>query len=224
MLSALLGKADSGTVQLLKDVTTNSAILVSAGVTLDLAGHVLDASTTYFNAYGDVVDSTQGDGLLKLHTGQHDLLENNPSLPIYDSAAGGYRLYTYEYNELYAYEVAGQNTVQFWFELRFENAEAWQLLANDATHGLSISSKYRFSEADGWTELLFNDAVIQKVAKLVVDNGHPQDEIGFYLNVTSIDLLGERTMSVMPKLYTATDVTCEAGVMPYSLSQAAENE
>ncbi|WP_297236149.1 hypothetical protein [uncultured Flavonifractor sp.] len=224
MLSALLGKADSGTVRLLKDVTTNSSILVPAGVTLDLAGHELDASTTYFNAYGDVVDSTEGEGLLKLQDGSYAVQENNPSLPIYDSTAGGYRLYTYEYNELYANEVAGQNTVQFWFELRFDNADAWKLLANGATHGLRISSKYRFSEADGWTELLFNDAVIQKVAKLVVEDGHTQDEIGFYLNVTSIDLLGERTMSVMPKLYTATDVTCEAGVMTYSLSQAAENE
>ena len=224
-LGAMLTKANSakaGTVALLQDVVASTYVHVSAGVTLDLAGHELKA--TDFNAFGDVVDSTEGEGLLKLQEGSYGIRENNPSLPIYDSTAGGYRLYTYQYKELYAYEVAGQNTVQFWFELRFDNTDAWKLLASGATHGLRISSKYRFSEADGWTELLFNDAVIQKVAKLVVNDGRTQDEIGFYLNVTSIDLLGERTMSVMPKLYTATDVTCEAGVMTYSLSQAAENE
>lgn len=224
MLSDLLNEADSGTVQLLKAVTATGNITVTTNVTLDLAGKTLDTTKKTFSAFGKVVDSAEGKGLLKLQEGSYTVREDNPSLPIYDSTAGGYRLYTYQYNELYANEVAGQNTVQFWFELRFDNTDAWKLLANGATHGLRISSKYRFSEADGWTELLFNDAVIQKVAKLVVDYGHTQDEIGFYLNVTSIDLLGERTMSVMPKLYTATDVTREAGVMTYSLSQAAENE
>lgn len=224
MLSDLLDEATSGTVQLLKAVTATGNITVTTNVTLDLAGKTLDTTEKTFSAFGKVVDSAEGKGLLKLQEGSYTVREDNPSLPIYDSTADGYRLYTYQYKELYAHEVAGQNTVQFWFELRFDNTDAWKLLANGATHGLRISSKYRFSEADGWTELLFNDGVIQKVAKLVVDNGHTQDEIGFYLNVTSIDLLGERTMSVMPKLYTATDVTCEAGVMTYSLSQAAENE
>src|SRR5699024_4411182 len=105
MLSDLLTEATSGTVQLLKDVEAGN-VTSTYPVTLDLNGNTLE--TTALALFdGAVVDSTEGEGLLKVgvtrNTPNITLKENNPSLFIYDSEAAGYRLYSYTFEKLRAY-------------------------------------------------------------------------------------------------------------------------
>ncbi|OUN10382.1 hypothetical protein [Flavonifractor sp. An91] len=221
-LDAMLDAANAakaGTVALLKDIAA-SGIHVSAGVTLDLAGHELDATGSEFTAYGKVVDSTEGEGLLKLPAEYYTIQKDNPSLPIYDSTAGGYRLYTYQLTTLRTYEPGTANTVQFWFKLTFTNEEAWELLTTDnENHGITVKSKYQFSgqtASESWFS--FNSEFIHWIADQVVSSQYTQDQLGFYLNVTNTNLLGERTMTVTPAVDSVPSVGTESEQMTYSLN------
>ncbi|OUO14904.1 beta strand repeat-containing protein [Flavonifractor sp. An4] len=221
-LNAMLIKANeakAGTVALLQNVTA-SGIHVSAGVTLDLAGHELDATGSDFTAYGKVVDSTEGGGLLKLPAEYYTIEKDNPSLPIYDRTAGGYRLYTYQLTTLQTYEPGTANTVQFWFKLTFTNEDAWELLkTGNENHGITVKSKYQFSgqtASESW--LSFNSEFIHWIADQVVSSQHTQDQLGFYLNVTNTNLLGERTMTVTPAVDSVPSVGTESQQMTYSLN------
>ncbi|OUN19921.1 hypothetical protein B5G34_16710 [Flavonifractor sp. An82] len=221
MLSALLGKADSGTVQLLKNVTTTGYVTVGPNVTLDLAGKTLDTTNSgTFSVFGKVVDSTEGDGLLKLKESSYTIHKDNPSLPIYDSTNGGYRLYTYQLTTLRMYEPGAANTVQFWFKLTFTDEEAWNLLkTGNENHGVKVKSKYQFSDqtaSDSWFS--FNSEFIHWIADQVVSSQYTQDQLGFYLNVTNTNLLGERTMTVTPAVDTVPSVGTESDPMSYSLN------
>lgn len=221
-LNAMLIKANeakAGTVALLQNVTA-SGIHVSAGVTLDLAGHELDATGSDFTAYGKIVDSTEGGGLLKLPAEYYTIEKDNPSLPIYDRTAGGYRLYTYQLTTLQTYEPGTANTVQFWFKLTFTNEDAWELLkTGNENHGITVKSKYQFSgqtASESW--LSFNSEFIHWIADQVVSSQHTQDQLGFYLNVTNTNLLGERTMTVTPAVDSVPSVGTESQQMTYSLN------
>lgn len=221
-LDAMLDAANAakaGTVALLKDIAA-SGIHVSAGVTLDLAGHELDATGSEFTAYGKVVDSTEGEGLLKLPAEYYTIQKDNPSLPIYDSTAGGYRLYTYQLTTLRTYEPGTANTVQFWFKLTFTNEEAWELLTTgNENHGITVKSKYQFSgqtASESWFS--FNSEFIHWIADQVVSSQYTQDQLGFYLNVTNTNLLGERTMTVTPAVDSVPSVGTESEQMTYSLN------
>lgn len=221
-LDAMLDAANAakaGTVALLKDIAA-SGIHVSAGVTLDLAGHELDATGSEFTAYGKVVDSTEGEGLLKLPAEYYTIQKDNPSLPIYDSTAGGYRLYTYQLTTLRTYEPGTANTVQFWFKLTFTNEEAWELLTTgNEKHGITVKSKYQFSgqtASESWFS--FNSEFIHWIADQVVSSQYTQDQLGFYLNVTNTNLLGERTMTVTPAVDSVPSVGTESEQMTYSLN------
>lgn len=221
MLSDLLGKAESGTVQLLKNVTTTGYVTVGTNVTLDLAGKTLDTTNSgTFSVFGKVVDSTEGKGLLKLQEGSYTIQKDNPSLPIYDSTAGGYRLYTYQLTTLRTYEPGTANTVQFWFKLTFTNEEAWELLTTgNEKHGITVKSKYQFSgqtASESWFS--FNSEFIHWIADQVVSSQYTQDQLGFYLNVTNTNLLGERTMTVTPAVDSVPSVGTESKQMTYSLN------
>ena len=221
-LDAMLDAANAakaGTVALLKDIAA-SGIHVSAGVTLDLAGHELDATGSEFTAYGKVVDSTEGEGLLKLPAEYYTIQKDNPSLPIYDSTVGGYQLYTYQLATLQTYEPGTANTVQFWFKLTFTNEDAWELLkTGNENHGITVKSKYQFSgqtASESW--LSFNSEFIHWIADQVVSSKYTQDQLGFYLNVTNTNLLGERTMTVTPAVDSVPSVGTESKQMTYSLN------
>lgn len=221
MLSDLLGKAESGTVQLLKNVTTTGYVTVGTNVTLDLAGKTLDTTNSgTFSVFGKVVDSTEGKGLLKLQEGSYTIQKDNPSLPIYDRTAGGYRLYTYQLTTLRTYEPGTANTVQFWFKLTFTNEEAWELLTTgNEKHGITVKSKYQFSgqtASESWFS--FNSEFIHWIADQVVSSQYTQDQLGFYLNVTNTNLLGERTMTVTPAVDSVPSVGTESKQMTYSLN------
>lgn len=208
MLSDLLTEADSGTVQLLKDVTATN-VIVSDPVTLDLNGNTLTA-TVVAMFDGAVVDSTEGKGLLKVGVTRNDpnvtLKENNPSLLIYDSDAAGYRLYSYTFEKLRAYTTdQSGNSMGFYFQLTFENLAAWgKLNTAETTHGVIMSTVLGLPNG---TELIvyFDQSTIQGVAGSIVD-GAAQTGKGFWLTVTGLNKLeAGQTLKVTPTLEAAGD-------------------
>lgn len=89
--------ATDQTVTLLDDVTvTDDELLLTGGITLDLAGNDLDLGTTsYLGAFAgaNVIDSVGG-GLLKVADSKLMLPTNNLYMPVYDSSDAenaGYR-------------------------------------------------------------------------------------------------------------------------------------
>lgn len=209
MLSDLLGKATSGTVQLLKDVTTTAPVYVNEGATLDLAGKTLTAEAlSTFGGY--VKDSTEGEGLLKVgvtrNTPNITLKENNPSLLIYDSDAAGYRLYSYTFEKLRAYTTdQSGKSMGFYFRLTFENLAAWgKLNTAETTHGVIMSTVLELPNKTIMT-VYFDQSTIQGVAGSIV-GGAAQTGKGFWLTVTGLNKLeAGQTLKVTPTLEAAGD-------------------
>ena len=204
MLSNLLDKAKSGTVQLLKDVTTTAPVYVNKGVTLDLAGKALTANALI--AFGGYVkDSTEGTGLLKVGLTQSvpniTLKENNPSLLIYDSKVEGYRLYSYTFKKLrpYTTDQTG-NSMGFYFQLTFENQAAWdELNTVETAHGVIMSTVLQLPN-NNEMKVLFDQSTIQGVANSIVAGGD-QNNKGFWLTVTGLNKLESgQTLTVTPTL------------------------
>lgn len=208
MLSDLLTEATSGTVQLLKDVEAGN-VTSTYPVTLDLNGNTLE--TTALALFdGAVVDSTEGEGLLKVgvtrNTPNITLKENNPSLFIYDSEAAGYRLYSYTFEKLRAYTTdQSGNSMGFYFQLTFENLAAWgKLNTAETTHGVIMSTVLGLPNG---TELIvyFDQSTIQGVAGSIV-GGAAQTGKGFWLTVTGLNKLeAGQTLKVTPTLEAAGD-------------------
>ena len=98
-LEEALAAATAGdTVKLLADAEVTELIL-SDKITLDLNGYDLTAG--YLVAFGDsgIIDSAPGVGLLK---SKHvRLAANNPMMPIWVEADGGYRIFTMKDSQLY---------------------------------------------------------------------------------------------------------------------------
>ena len=207
MLSVLLANATSGTVQLLKDVTTTVPVYVNEGVTLDLAGKTL-TSNALITFGGYVKDSTEGEGLLKVgvtrNTPNITIKENNPSLFIYDSEAAGYRLYSYTFKKLYTYTAdTSGNSMGFYFQLTFENQNAWEELNTaETTHGVIMSTVLELSD-NRKMKIYFDQSTIQGVASSIV-GGATQTGKGFWLTVTGLDKLESgQTLTVTPTLEAA---------------------
>jgi hypothetical protein len=161
-LAAALSEATDGqVVTLAMDATETEMVVVPAGVTLDLKGHALTANIV--NAFGDIKDSTEGVGGIKIakndtNDGSHILLTTeNSMLPLYDTAFGGYRFFTCSVNHL----VDG-NGYRFGYQMEMADA-AYALLSD--------------SNADGVL-----DADLTLVTNLVidVDNGQKTAEVPGY--------------------------------------------
>ena len=223
-LDAMLDAANAakaGTVALLKNVTTQSHIHVSAGVTLDLAGHELDATEFEFTAFGDVVDSTEGEGLLKVAQGS-TLIQSSASLPIYDTEQNGYRLFGYQFKSERTYpETVTNNQMGFYFQLTFTNRSAWSLLNTAAeTHGIKLSADLQITGVEGSAKVPFAQATIQEVAEQIVDKGDPQENKFFWIIVTSMNKLQDGAqLCVTPRIASdLLEVTAEVLCYPANTS------
>lgn len=107
-------------------------VVVPAGVVLDLNGHTVTAD--HFTVFGEVVDSTDGDGLIL--TGRDAMMftyaENY--LPIYDENSTGYRFFRYDFNSKGARSGSSSNpndtnTMRYGIHLRFTSIKAYELMA-----------------------------------------------------------------------------------------------
>ena len=107
---------------------TVSALIIPAGVTLDLNGHRLTVTT--LNSYGDLIDTTEGAGGLCL-SGDNPFLslyQNNAALPLYDAGEDCYRFFTPEFEVKPMQQIDG-DTVKYAIRLGLPSADAYTLLA-----------------------------------------------------------------------------------------------
>ncbi len=152
-LANALTKAKSGTtITLLKNSEANGDFLyISSDKTLDLNGKNLSVSGMLL-AFGHVVDSTDGSGLLKVtNTTGSQMPSDNPSLPIYDKQTNGYRLYNYTCVGSQGNSgLTESGTVSFAFSLTMSDA-AWGALKND-----DESVKFRYEATWGNAKLLLS--------------------------------------------------------------------
>ena len=136
---------DGQTLVLYKDCTTDYNItVVPAGVTLDLNGHTLTSENIL--AFGQVVDSSNGNGLLAINKKDRNafaiLNTENEFLPLYDTAKAGYRFFTYEIISRGTRTVNTDNTVtalKFGIHLDFANTDAYRLLADSANADVEMT-------------------------------------------------------------------------------------
>lgn len=136
---------------------------IDAGGSLDLAGHTL--TCTGLHADGRMADSGDGTGLLR--TEAPALAEENGVwLPLYDSAAGGWRLFRLLTNCRRTPKLLN-GKVQFGFNFTFSNKAAYTLLQNGDS-GLRVDFEI---VSDGKTvrRCTFRDAVVQEYAKNYVE-------------------------------------------------------
>jgi hypothetical protein len=86
---------------------------------------------------GAVVDSTNGAGGIK---GMITLPQNNPQLPLLDEDT--YRLFDYTIEtKAAAYDNETRGQLNFWFDLSFTNALAYDILATSDVSNLTVSAQ-----------------------------------------------------------------------------------
>lgn len=237
-LAEMLTAAKSGeTVQLLTDVTAESAVSVGNGVTLDLNGHNLTISGTegmlVVQATGVLVDSvadkasdsTTG-GVLTVPSGNDSFTQlGSGALPIKvgaDESAGtvSYRLYSYTFKALGTTGETAQR-VTFWFQLLLENPYGLNHLAGD-THGVSISAEVAVG-GETATFVYAND--VMTGAWTVVQNNGNQASKALYLTVTGLDSFAGQVLTVTPKLEAESALFTDTATDPEAkLSYTIPNE
>ena len=152
-LAEALEKSASGdTVTLQTDVALTTELTVNEGVTLDLNGKTLETTAVF--GYGQILDSQQA-GLLKVAQDMVLFATNNGHLPIYDAAAGGYRM-----AEVKIQTKAAANTGVFYLRFDLIN-EAWEPLLPENEIGLLLRvSGYEqtYAAPQQWLTALYNDA------------------------------------------------------------------
>jgi hypothetical protein len=137
-------------VVLTEDAFADEALL-TGGVTLDLNGYTLTATAFNANipdvAAGVVVDSSAGnEGLLCTERIEDIFRENNPDLPVYDTAEGGYRFFDYKLAVHGKSEKVSAGKQKFWFKFHFytddtcteQDVDAYDLVYADGSN-LTVS-------------------------------------------------------------------------------------
>jgi len=131
------------TVVTLNDDVKNPIAVLDLGpkATLDLNGHTLQVSSIGA-VEGFIVDST-GSGLLKYEGGNNFLVENNPQIPIWDEAEGGYRLAGVSHRQGNDKWTEGESSFTYTFRFDLDKQD-WNdlLLSNQKTtaNGLAITA------------------------------------------------------------------------------------
>lgn len=192
----------SAVVALLVDLEETSA-RVRSDITLDLAGHNLTFSEG-LNVFGGLLDSvadgasdsTTG-GILKVsdfaYTGSQT---GEGVLPIYDSTAGGYRLYSYRFYGVGKLDKT-PSSVRFCFRLVFNNRYAWDLLANENS-GVTFYLETTVGESVATFE--FPHDVINTIQNLVITQNKDQESVYIYVRVIGLENFPGQTVYAQPKL------------------------
>lgn len=176
-LEEALSAAVAGqTVTLNADVVaTGACTTLGADITLNLNGHNLTVSN--FITFGDVVDTSEGEGKLVISDDPTkaftNLQANNSQMPLYDE--DGYRFFSYSVVNRGTRLVDGGKTMQFGTHVQLSNRKAYELLATEKNGNTAItcSITYRGTTFD-YTfrpDILaeFGQAVCEKFDKGVAD-------------------------------------------------------
>ena len=207
-------KETSGTVKLLSSLDITSHVTVADNVTLDLNGHSLK-TTGYFTVYGDVIDGTEG-GKGIVSAGKVHIMGTRSFLPIYDTAASGYRFYAYQLKNLGA-KTAGDNAAKFGIRLELTNTDGYTVLAATTDSKLTLSAVVSWGEEKVQLPYTFKAATLAAFGQAAADKiaaGEAVD-IAIILTVTGLDVLAEGD-----GLYLQPTVTSDTAVSSTATKEA----
>lgn len=119
-------------VILCKNTVVND-LQIPTGVTLDLNGYNLYSNSVYAAPGAHIVDSTDGDAMIR---GDITFYEKNEQLPLYDMGVDGYHLYSVDVVPVAT--TGTGNMTKYWFQVKFTNKDALDLIG--ATTELRIKA------------------------------------------------------------------------------------
>lgn len=169
------------TITLLKNVKIEDNLVLFGNRTVDLNGNVLEITEIFIGLYGKVIDSSDGNGLLKIAADNVTLQSDNGLLPIYDSAKGGYRLFSFTMREQVT--KPSDTTVKFKFGPIFENKEAYKLLLTGNNHNIKVTVTLKWISGDGRT----GEQTFTFPQNLINGIGAAEGGSGFVINLTGFD-------------------------------------
>ena len=183
-LNADMAAATAGdTVKLATNVSTDM-LKVPAGITLDLNGHTL--TTPFFAAFGNVIDSTQGRGGVKISTDPKvaliSLQPDNAALSVYDETFAGYRFFDYELENLGSKDET-ETSIKFGARLTLPNETAYELFAADDTAKIAMRLNIERGEINNTIDYIFQAATKAKYAAAV----QTSDSVAITLTVYGIE-------------------------------------
>ena len=144
LAEALAAAKEGDTVKLLADAGVDQLVLTS-GVKLDLNSY--DLTADYIVAFdgNDIVDSASGVGLIKC--ARVRLAKNNEQMPVWDEAAGGYRLFGMRSSQMFL----SQSADKFEFLAKpLPGSSANSVFMSQAeTNGLTFKVRMSWTGASG---------------------------------------------------------------------------
>ena len=129
-LADALEAAQEGQILSLQSDITEGDVILPSGVSLDLNGHSLIANSVLTYSSSAIIDTSEDvSGLLKITEADGNMIsKDNAQLPVYDSAAGGYRFFAIDVEPC---AVTGGN--KYWFKIKAEKfAPLYDLINADA--------------------------------------------------------------------------------------------
>jgi len=226
-LSDGLDEAVSGQTVTLLAETAEDLVLVGAGVTLDLNGHVVEAKNAL--SFGVVMDTAETVGGIKIDSDTTKAFtklqpENGGYLPIYDSANGMYKFF--QYKELVAIMRDGDNTNQMkvGVKLKFYNSAAYELLCvkeNASSIDVRLRLWWTGQSTDYDINYSFEADTIVKYAKKYAAN--PEATSAMVLTISGLDGLAEGgVITAKPSVTNNTEVLITADEQTYTKVSTAE--
>lgn len=217
-LNTILRSVEAGTTVIMTQAVTQSNTVVGNNITLDLNGYSL--TTDFFTCYGNVTDGTAGgEGLITATMGIY-IAGKDSFLPIYDSAAGGYRFYQYSLQHLGYKAVANDsNAVLAGIRLTLKNTAGYELLAAASNHSVSLSVQIGLSNWSGDMQYQFKENTLHnyasQVCKDIAEKG--SSSCAILLTIRGLDNMGENaTLAIQPKVTTAPGFTAQGNAVTWS--------
>ena len=208
--AALDMAAETGKKVVLTQNISLRSVVIGESIVLDLNGYTLTAD--YFTCYGAVIDGADGgNALVKVNKGAH-LATENEFMPIYDTAAGGYRFYKYELQNL-GFKTVNSGTVKAGFRLVLANPAGYSVLSTTSDVALDTVSLISWSGSMGVTHYTFNDNTLRNYAVAAAADVANKGTVtkAITLTMTGVDSLGENpTVNFLPTVVTALGMTAKA--------------
>ncbi len=207
----------------------------TAGTAIDLNGHTLTVDALS----GSVIDSSEGNtGLLATENGNVLFSEDNADIPLYDTAAGGYRLFDYTLELHPTVEPVGTASQKFWFKFHFRvnDAEGAELDQDAYALVAAGGSDFQISTELTWNKTALDtvyfgrnyEGLETKTEKIdtfskewaTFGDGVAKDTRWLYVVVSGLGSDMEGTLTVQPVL-AANGVNISKGTLSYTCG--AEN-
>ena len=191
-LADALSNADIGDTISLTGYARMDMVVLPAGITLDLNGHILACDIII--GFGQMKDCTEGTGALVIERDgsaayvhlQHD----NPYFPIYDTAVGGYRFFGYSIRNV-GTKVVDSTRVKYGIKVQFNALDAYRLLADDTNADIQLLMDMEI----GYTSLCyrFNHSIFEDLYQTIKKDGFSRrDKYAIALTIKGLPEDGNR--------------------------------